>query len=611
MLSPYLTSHNIPADFIPLSENASQKAIPDYFEEVALKFPEKLAVNDHVRSLTYAQVRQYSNNVAATVNKVLGHPTVSQAIGLIFEPTVESVIGIMGTLRSGHFICPISPNDPPARILSYLEDANIELILSTRDAFPQNLQPILKSTKVVFVEELISENAESLPPRPRDPDQLASILYTSGSTGKPKGVTHTHRTLMQMIRNKGNELGLSKSDRIAGMARFTFGSYYLNVFAALLCGSTLHIYDFFQLAFDGLKQWLIERQITLFHCTPTTLRQFLDALDEPTEFPDLRLVSLGGETLYPKDVYRIQEMISSPLAVCTTGAAIETWFYSSVFFRTPFPPGVDQIPMGYTNPECRVDIRDDNGNILPIGETGEISVMSAALSPGYWKRPELNALKYVADEENKRYFRTGDLGVFSPDGILYHKGRMDFQIKIRGMRVDLGEIETALHSHPDIRQAVVTGHTRKDNDTELIAYFSASSDSKPSRGEIYEFLAARLSPHQIPTRTIFLESFPLTRTHKIDRNALPDPDEIEITSDSERVAPRNDIEARLHEIWAELLGHKEFGVTDSFLEVGGDSLSAMRIRVRIEAEYKSSIRLHDFFISGTIESLGSLIQQYK
>ncbi|MCZ6672026.1 MAG: non-ribosomal peptide synthetase, partial [Verrucomicrobia bacterium] len=257
--------------------------------------------------------------------------------------------------------------------------------------------------------------------------------------------------------------------------------------------------------------------------------------------------------------------------------------------------------------ECRVEVRDDHGSILPSGETGEIFVSADTLSPGYWKQPELSASKYVLGKDKERYFRTGDLGNFSAEGLLYHKGRTDFQIKIRGMRVDLGEIETAFQDHPDVKEVVVVGHTRRDNDTELIAYIRTAANSHVSRGEIYEFLTSKLSPHQIPTRTLFLDSFPLTRTHKIDRNALPDPDEIKTAIDRERISPRNGVETRLHQIWVNILGHNEFGVTEPFLEIGGDSLGAMRIRARIEAEFKSSIPLREFFITGTIETLAELV----
>ena len=608
MSLPYFKSIIPPAGFTPLTRADLAGSIPDRFNEVAAHDPQTMAVCDHVKSLTYLELQRLANKAAAIIRRAAEPSALAKGVGLMFEHTVESVVGILGVLASGNFICPISPRDPPARVKILLEDAGINVILTTREAFPDRLRSALQSEHVVFVDELAENDVESLSPATLNPDQLAAVLYTSGSTGMPKGVTHTHKTLMQMVRIKGNAMGISASDRIAGLSTFTFGSYYWNVFATVLTGATLHLYDFYRFPFENLKSWLIDRRITHFHCTPTTLRQFLGALDEPTVLADLRLVSLGGETVYPNDVYQFQRKLSQATALCTTGATIETWFYGCTFFQTPFPDGVDEIPMGFIHPECLVEVRDDQDGKLPPGQTGEITVRSECLSPGYWKRAELNAAKYVVGEDQKRYFRSGDLGTFTPDGLLYQKGRSDFQVKIRGMRVDLAGVEAVLHDHPGVKQAAVVGRARKDNQMELVAYIVATGDRTTGRSEIYQFLATKLPPDQIPARLVFLESFPLTHTHKVDRKALPEPDEIKTTEDPEWVAPRNDVEALLHGIWAEILGHENFGVTEPFLQLGGDSLGAMRVRNHIEAELGVWIPLRDLLTAATIESLADVVQ---
>jgi amino acid adenylation domain-containing protein len=607
MTLPYFKSIVPPGDFAPLTRADLAGSIPDRFNEISAHNPQKTAVCDHVKSLTYLELQHLVNKAAATIRRAMEPAASAKGVGLIFDPTVESVVGILGVLASGNFFCPISPHDPLARVKSYLEDAEINVILTTREAFPDRLQSELQSEQVVFVDQLAENDVETITPATLDPDQLAAILYTSGSTGMPKGVTHTHKTLMDMVRIKGNELGISPSDRIAGLSTFTFGSYYWNVFATVLSGATLHFYDFYRFPFENLESWLIDRRITHFHCTPTTLRQFLAALGEPTVLADLRLVSLGGEPVYPNDVYQFQRKLSQATALCTTGATIETWFYAHTFFQIPFPDGIAQIPMGFIHPECSVEVRDDQGGKLPPGQTGEIAVSSQCLSPGYWKRAKLNAAKYLVGEDQKRYFRSGDLGTLTPDGLLYQKGRSDFQVKVRGKRVDLADIEAVLHGHPGVKQAVVVGRSGKDNHMELVAYIVATGHRTTGRSEIYRFLAAKLSPDQIPARLVFLESFPLTHTHKVDRKALPDPDEIETTRDPQWIEPRNDVEALLHGIWAEILGHENFGVTEPFLELGGDSLGAIRLRNQVEAELGVSIPLRDLLTTATIESLANLV----
>lgn len=605
--SPYLRSIPVPGDFMPFPRSATEGSIVERFDEMALRHGGKVAVCDHAGELSYDGLKTRVRATASMLVRCLGGSESGRGVGLIFEPGVESVVGIMGVLASGHFFCPLSAQDPPLRLRRYLDDAEIEVIVSTRGGVSSSVLRELGSCRVVYIEDVMDAEAEDNAPLRIEPERMAAVLYTSGSTGVPKGVIHTHRSLLHMVMDKGNEFGLSASDRVGGLSTFTFGGYYWNVLAALLYGATLHLYDFYRHRFDALGDWLINRRISYFHCTPTTLRQFLDALKAPTCFPSLRLVSLGGETVYPRDVHCFQHLVDNAVHLGTTGATIETYYYSSAFFRRPFPSEVDRLPMGFPSPEARVEIRDESGAVVPAGRTGEITVSSDSVSPGYWKRPELNAEKFEVIG-GQRYFRLGDLGTFTAEGLLYHQGRMDFQIKIRGIRVELGEIETVLYKHPDVRQAVVTGHAGGDGEMILVAYVTTVDGGPIDLDELYELLGRHLSPHQLPARVMFLESFPLTRTHKIDRAALPDPDTIG-REEPGSVLPRTDVERRIHGIWGEVLGHTAFGVTHPFVSIGGDSLRAMRVLNRMEEEFQASLPMGDFMASGTVETLAHLLQQ--
>jgi len=611
MVSPYFHSAPAPADFVPFPPEISEWTLSGRFNQVAALIPQKIAVSDHARALSYATLQQLAAGTAAIIQREMSGPRPARAIGMIFDPSVESVVGIMGVLLSGHFFCPISPNDPPELVRNYLQDADIELILTTRVTLPERLQPTAQQLKTIFIEDIATQPAVDASLPAIDPDHLGALLYSSGSTGRPKGVTHTHRTLVQMVRIKGHALTIAPSDKLAGLSSFTFGTYYWNVFATLLFGATLHLFDFYRFPFSGLRSWLLDRHISVIHCTPTILRQFMDTLTERTTFPALRVISLGGEMLYPQDVRRFQELINGDTQLRTTGATIETFFYASTYFADPLPDDIDELPLGFLDPGNIVEIHDENGAVLATGETGEITVASEALSPGYWKRPELNKEKYFVARNGKRYFCSGDLGVIGPDGLLYYKGRLDFQIKVRGMRVDLGEIEAVLHEHPGIKQAVVAGRADNNSDTEVIAYLIKQPGSTVRRRELYEYLTARLSPYQVPRRLVFVDSFPLTRTHKVDRKALPAPEEVETEDDVELVAPRDEFESAIHGIWASVLGQTEFGVTDHFLEIGGDSLQAMHIHARIKKELGWEIPLREFFNTETIGALAELFRKER
>ena len=239
---------------------------------------------------------------------------------------------------------------------------------------------------------------------------------------------------MHMVRIKGNALGISPSDRIAGLSTFTFGSYYWNVFATVLSGATLHLYDFYRFPFENLKSWLIDRRITHFHCTPTTLRQFLAALDEPTVLADLRLVSLAGKPFIQTTSISFKKNFRKKRRSAPQARRSRPGFMAARFFRHRSRTESIKSPWGLSirNAVSRCAMTRA-ANFRPV-KRGEITVSSECLSPGYWKRAELNAAKYVVGEDQKRYFRSGDLGTFTPDGLLYQKGRSDFQVKIRGMR---------------------------------------------------------------------------------------------------------------------------------------------------------------------------------
>lgn len=244
MRSPYFRSIPTPEDFTPFPRSATKGSIPQRFGEIVARSPEKSAIRDHAKELSYSELRALVHIAAANIQRFIGNSDTPVGVGLIFEPSVESVVGIMGTLTSGNFFCPISPYDHPQNIRKYLDDAEIDLILTTRGTISGNLESELQSFQLVFIEDVTEDLAESTSVSVQiDPHQLAAILYTSGSTGTPKGVIHTHHSLLHLVMNKGNLLGISASDRIAGLSTFTFASYYWNVFAALLFGATLYLYD--------------------------------------------------------------------------------------------------------------------------------------------------------------------------------------------------------------------------------------------------------------------------------------------------------------------------------------------------------------------------------
>jgi amino acid adenylation domain-containing protein len=599
--SHFLDTLPSPPDFKPFPDHALAGSIGDRFAAVAADFARQLAVSDQRQSLSYAQLAEQVRQTAAHLNLQLGSGSEPVGIALIFEPTVECVVAIFAVLASGHYFCPIGAVEPAKRIQTYLTDAETRLILTTRTI---DISALIGDSNlpVWSIEDLLEEPEDPVPARPVRPTDIAALLYTSGSTGRPKAVIQTHEVFLNMVKNKGDAQRISPSERIGGLASFAFGGYYWNIFAALLYGGSLHLYDLHSETFTRLEAWLLRERITHIHCTPTTLRHMLDAFEGPRTFPELRLLSTGGELLYARDVRRFHELILGKTVLGTTGATVETWFYAYSFLARSFPEDEERIPMGYVSPAAEVQLWETES-----GDGQEIVVFSPSLSPGYWRREDLNTAKFGKDPQGRQYFRSGDLGERTTAGLLYHRGRRDFQVKIRGMRVELGEIEQAVLDLRGIQAAVVVGAAGSNGDMRLTAYVVLKDEIQFSRTAILDHLRLRLPSHMVPHGIVLLKTLPQTRTGKVDRTALLQNDEPQNEARS-LLEPRSPIESAIHSIWREVLAHNDFGVTDPFIYVGGDSISSMKVRNRIEAHFGLSLRSIDFFDADTIEALASLIK---
>ena len=601
--SVFLNNLPSPSDYRPFPEAALSGSIGAQFKAIAAAYPDQLAVSDRNQSLSYAQLAEQVRCAAGHLSLLLVQAPRPAGVALVFEPTVECAVAILAVLVSGHYFCPIGTDEPRERVRTYLKDAEIRLILTSRQLDTDLAE--LGTVPIQFVEDLLDD------PRPTPPDplilpgDLAALLYTSGSTGQPKAVIQTHEVLMQMIKNKGDAQRISTSERIVGLSTLAFGGFYWNLFAAFLYGGSLHFYDLKSETFAQLEDWLVETRISHIHCTPTTLRHLLDALKTPRAFPDLRLLSTGGEMLNPRDVRRFQEMVLGSTLLGTTGATVESCFYAYAFIacQSPLPADIDAIPMGYPGPAVEIQLWGSE-------ETGdsEVVVFSPSLSPGYWQRPDLNAAKFGQDEAGRRCYRSGDLGKISHEGLLFHRGRRDFQVKIRGMRVEPGEIEQVLLDQAGVKEAAVIAGPGKGEDLTLNAFIVPTDPESTSPATIVAGLRQHLPSHMVPAGCAFLETLPLTRTGKVDRTALQALSTAPWGDGRAPVNPRDAVESAIFDIWVEVLEHDQFGIQDAFINVGGDSITAMKVRNRLEARFDLAFRSSSFFDVSTIGELATLVQ---
>ncbi len=386
---------------------------------------------------------------------------------------------------------------------------------------------------------------------PRAPDRPALISYTSGSSGVPKGVVDTHRNVLYHVMAFTNALGICPGDRLTLLHSLSVRAAEMHALGALLNGATLCPFDVAESGVERLGRWLRDEQITLYHSLPTIFRELVASLCAERPWPELRVVQLSSAPVTPRDV-ELCRVHCGPNCVFVHrigSTEAQTIRFHLIDHRTTLSGAT--VPLGYQVEDTEVIICDDDGRPLPAGTSGEIVVKSRYLSPGYWNRPELNKHMFrpAADGSGARLYRTGDVGVLSPDGCLELRGRRDAQVKIRGYKVDPGEIEIALLAATGVQEAAVLARDDTAGPSALVAYVALDAAAPPSISALRRELRQRLPPHLIPSRFTILASFPRTANGKIDRRALPVPGRDRPALDPPFVPARTPLEALLAEVW--------------------------------------------------------------
>ena len=489
-----------------------------------------------------------------------------------------------------------------------------------------------------------------------EPDWLAYILYTSGSTGQPKGVMQNHRNVLYYIRNYTNNLHLNASDRLTLLSSYCFDASVMDIYGALLNGATLYPIDIKQEGLAGLPQHLIDEEITVYHSTPTVYRYFVNAVAQtpvrecevstaigrdrvalhrppasnhrlksmpPTAFPNLRLVVLGGEKVSRTDVELYQRHFSDDCLFINGLGPTEATVVLQNFINKQTIISGDSVPVGYPVEDTEVLLLNRTGK--PSEVSGEIAIKSKHVALGYWRNPEATAKAFVGSRGTKpasvpdpvrgssptvrkgspQIYKTGDMGRRLPDGSIQFEGRKDFQIKIRGHRVELGEIESVLTQHQLVRESVVVAKENAAGDNRLVAYV-VPHEPTSINGELRDFLKQKLPEYMVPSSFVVLNSLPLTASGKLNRRALPAPVD---SSDTVLAAPETPLEKSLTAIWADVLEIKAFGTTDNFFDLGGHSLLAVRLFAQIEKKLRKRLPLATLFLAPTVKQLAAVIQK--
>ncbi|HEV7671241.1 MAG TPA: amino acid adenylation domain-containing protein [Thermoanaerobaculia bacterium] len=582
--------------------------VADLFVAQARATPSRIALKSGSDELTYADLLARTQRQANALSAAGAGP--GSVVAILAERSIEMVVGILGALRAGAAYLPLDTAYPRERLAFMLEDSGADLVLAQESLFG-----LLPAERAISPRTLALDSPPGTDPgaislRPAGPNDLAYVLYTSGSTGKPKGVMVPHRGLVNYL-----HWAIGAYDAGAGAAPvhspIGFDLTVTGLFAPLLSGGTVEL-----LAEDRGVESLAETLragagYALVKLTPAHLALLgpLAAKGEPAAWAKTLVVggeALAGETLaaWSKGAPEVRIVNEYGPTETVVGCAVYAARAGDV---APGP-----VPIGRPIANARLHLLDPRGRPVPEGVPGEIYIGGAGIARGYLGRPDLTAERFVPDpfaadaaesaEAGARLYRSGDLARLLPSGDLEFLGRNDHQVKIRGVRLELGEIEAALAGAPGVREGAVLAREDRPGERRLVAYYTTDREPAPNVDELRRHLAATLPETSVPAIFLRLPALPLTANGKLDRAALPAPGNARPDLEREYVAPRNEAETALVEIWAEVLGIDRIGVEDSFFAVGGDSIRSVRV-IALAKERGIELSVEELFRHPTVAAL--------
>ncbi|WP_442937635.1 non-ribosomal peptide synthetase [Nostoc sp.] len=636
-----LTEFNNKTKQYPVNQTINQ-----LFETQVSQTPNNIAVIHQQTQLTYQELNHQANQLAELLRK-LG---VEQGdfVGIFKDRDINFLIAILAIYKAGGAYVPIDSTYPPNRIKYMLSNSEVRFLLTDfsllnvlsdlvegcselssiicLDSIVIAQTPLAKQTglkiynKLDF-QQLSNDNIEQV----NHADDPAYMLYTSGSTGLPKGAIVRHDGAINHIYAQFDELELTQEFSFLQSAPSSTDISVWQFLAPLLIGGQTVIVDIETVAIpEQLFLALKSEKITVVELVPALFVGLLEYTSQlpihQRELPNLKWMMVVGEPVSVSLVNRWLEIYPEIKIVNAYGPTEAADDITQFIVDKPLPENQRTVPIGKPLANLNLYILDGEMQLLPIGAPGEICVSGIGVGDGYWKNQEKTNFSFVTNPftdvsqklpENRRdlIYKTGDLGRWLPDGNIEFLGRIDHQVKIRGFRVELGEIETFLCQHPNVRENVVVVRQDEPGNLQLVAYVVAKTEPVPSISELRSFLKEKLPDHMLPSAFMMLENLPLAPSGKVDRKALPKPDNLRPELETAYVLPRNEMEHVIADIWQKILKVEKVGIQDNFFDLGGHSLNVLQVYSKLRELYKADLVITDLFKYPTISSIARYFNQ--
>lgn len=579
-----------------------QRSVQQLFEQQVERSPEAVAVKSGNASLRYQALNQQANQLANHLRRLgVGSNT---RVGICLPRGLDFPVAVLAVIKAGGAYIPMDISYPQERLHYMLQDADAPIVIS-QSSMNETLSGY--RGKILCIDDgdlkaRLAEQADSNPVDYTELNDLLYIIYTSGSTGRPKGAGVQHKGELNLLNWYRREFDLNEHTRCLIISALGFDLTQKNIFGPLISGGCLILPEFSRYDSDAISHLIESERITFINCAPSAFYPIVEDSRDLAPLQSLDTVIMGGEALR---VERLQRWFNSAdyqasivnnygPTECSDIAAFERLQNPAAYINRP-------VPIGRPNDNVQLYVLNDDLQLLPTGCIGELCIAGEGVGPGYLNHDELNLEKFVANPfGDGQLYRSGDLARYQNDGRLQFVGRKDFQIKINGLRMELGEIEYALREQDTINDALLTVYEQQ-----LVAYITTDETDAFSLESCREQLSQYLPSFMVPTHIVPLKSWPLTPNGKVDRKALPEPGKL--LKKREMIAPRTETEEKLAQILCQVLGLPEVSVKDDFFELGGHSLAASRAIVQFRETFAIDIPLNVLFEMTTIEKIAEYI----
>jgi amino acid adenylation domain-containing protein len=577
------------------------ECIHQLFEEQVKCTPDAVAVLFEDEQITYSDLNDRANQLGHHLRTLGVGPDV--LVGICMKRSMDMLVGLLAILKAGGAYVPLDPTYPPDRLAFMVTDAQVKVLLSQRELLPD--LPLLQAPVICLDTDWATWARE---PRTNSsgqthPKNLAYVIYTSGSTGRPKGVAIEHHSAVTFLYWAKETFTQQELSGLLASTSICFDLSVFELFVPLSWGGRVI------LAENALQlpTLLARQEVTLINTVPSAMATLIRVDAIP---PSVQSVNLAGEALQSKLVQQIYQQETIQQVFNLYGPSEDTTYSTYAVLKKGIP-GLP--PIGRPISNTQIYLLDEHLQPVPIGIAGEVYIGGMGLARGYLNRPGLTAETFLphpfSTEPGARLYRTGDLARYLPDGNICYTGRIDYQVKVRGYRIEVGEIEAALEKHSGVRECVVVVREDEVGDKRLVAYVVTREPSAPAISELRQYVQRTLPDYMVPAVFLLMEALPLTPNGKVDRRALPEPD----TSGAERSEDVNTVRTPVEEmvaaLWSEVLGRKQVSISENFFELGGHSLLAMQLIARVRSVLQVEVPLRSLFEAPTVAALAERVEQ--